>query len=40
MFIGPEPVTNIFSVVFNLEFYGLIFVHNTLRDISLWAQAS
>ena len=29
MFIGPEPVLDIFSVMCNLEVGGLIFDHNT-----------
>jgi hypothetical protein len=41
MFIGPEPVLAIFFCYVQLiKVCGLTFYHNTLRDISLWAQAS
>ena len=40
MFIGPEPVLDIFFChVSCKEVCGLIFDQNTISDISLWAQA-
>jgi hypothetical protein len=34
MFIGPEPVLDFFSVMYNLEVGGLIFNHNTKGYLS------
>jgi len=39
MFIGPEPTLDI-VFCYNLEVCCLIFDHNTLTDICVWAQAS